>query len=61
MDQNASEQGWQQLQANIERFLGQSLQSDGRRLEYQPRFIKSLPDRAVEHPQKEDTLHLYRR
>ena len=39
MDQKTADQGWQELQANIEKFLGQSLQNDGRRLEYKPRFI----------------------
>jgi len=43
MDQRASDQGWGQLQANIESFFKQSLQGDGRRLEYKPRFIVPLP------------------
>jgi hypothetical protein len=53
MDQSTPDQGWQQLQANIERFLGQSLQSDGRRVEYQPRFMVSQPgggDRSRTEP-----------
>lgn len=61
MDQKASDQGWQQLQANIERFLGQSLQSDGRRLEYKPRFIASLSERSSEYPQNDAALHHFRK
>lgn len=57
----ASEQGWLQLQANIERFLGQSLQSEGQRLEYKPRFIASLPERSTSHPQPEEALHHFRK
>jgi hypothetical protein len=60
MDQ-ASEQGWQQLQANIERFLGQSLQSEGRRLEYKPRFIASLQERSAGHPQNDEALNKFRK
>jgi hypothetical protein len=52
MDQRASDQGWQQLQANIERFLGQTLESDGRRVEYRPQFIASLSGISSGHPQK---------
>ena len=61
MDQNTSDQGWQQLQANIEKFLGQSLQSDGRRLEYKPRFIAALPESSAGYPQNEKTLHHFRK
>jgi hypothetical protein len=57
----ASEQGWQQIQTNIERFLGQSLQSEGRRLEYKPRFIASLPERSTGHPQNDEVLHSFRK
>jgi hypothetical protein len=61
MDQNATEQGWQQLQANIERFLGQSLQSDGRGFEYKPRFIKSPPERAADYAQQDEVAHHFGR
>jgi hypothetical protein len=56
MDQKASDQGWQQLQANIERFLGQSLQSDGQRIRYRPQFIAAQEETAVEDPRGEETL-----
>lgn len=53
MDKRASDQGWWQLQANIERFLEQSLQGDGRRLEYQPRFIVQQPEASPEYRRKD--------
>jgi hypothetical protein len=56
MDQKASDQGWQQLQANIERFLGQSLQSDGRRIRYKPQFIVPS-EMSAEDPHGEEALH----
>jgi hypothetical protein len=43
MDHISADEGWRQLQANIESFLGQSLRSDGRRVEYRPKFISPLP------------------
>jgi hypothetical protein len=61
MDQNASDQGWQQLQANIEKFLGQSLQSNGRRLEYKPRFTASLTEGSTEHLRMDEALHHFRK
>lgn len=61
MDQSASEQRWQQLQANIERFLGQSLQSDGRGIEYKPRFIKSSPEPVEDYALQDDVAHCLRR
>ncbi|MCE5262157.1 MAG: hypothetical protein LLG97_01345 [Deltaproteobacteria bacterium] len=61
MDQNVTEQGWQQLQANIERFLGQSLQSDGRGIEYKPRFIKSSPEPVADYAQQDEVVHHFRR
>jgi hypothetical protein len=39
IDKRVSDQGWRQLQTNIERFLEESLRGDGWRLEYKPRFI----------------------
>jgi hypothetical protein len=60
MDQRASDQGWRQLQANIEMFLEQSLQSgDGRRFEYKPRFIVQRPERSPEYHQKEGAKERY--
>ena len=56
MDQKVADLGWQELQANIERFLGQSLQSDGRRLEYKPRFIVALSAKSADYPQRERAL-----
>jgi hypothetical protein len=53
MDKRASDQGWRQLQANIERFLEQSLRGDGRRLEYQPRFMVQQPEASPEYRRKE--------
>jgi hypothetical protein len=61
MDQRALDQEWQQLQTNIERFLGQSLQSDGRRLEYKPRFIATSSEMSSETPQMEGALPHSRR
>ena len=49
MDQNRSDQGWQQLQAHIEGFLGQALRTDTQRIEYKPRFIVRLLDMQSEH------------
>lgn len=42
MNQKTSDQGWQQLQAHIEGFLGQALRNDIRSIEYKPRFIVPL-------------------
>jgi hypothetical protein len=56
MDQKAADQGWQELRANIERFLGQSLQSDGRRLPYEPRFIGTLSTTPADYPRTKETL-----
>ena len=56
MDQKTADQGWQELQANIERFLGQSLQSDGRRFEYKPRFIATPSAKSTDDPQIGGTL-----
>jgi hypothetical protein len=56
MDQKAADRGWQELQANIERFLGQSLQSDARRFAYKPRFIATLSAMPDDYPQIKDGL-----
>lgn len=42
MNQQTSDQGWQQLQAHIEGFWGQVLRNDVQRIEYKPRFIVQL-------------------
>jgi hypothetical protein len=42
MDQKASDQGWHQLQAHIQEFLGQALRKDMQSIEYKPRFIPLL-------------------
>lgn len=49
MDQKASEQGWQQLQAHIEGFFGQALGNDIPRIEYKPRFIRPLLEMSSEY------------
>jgi hypothetical protein len=56
MDQRTSDQGWNQLQANIESFLEQSLQSDGRQLKYKPRFIATWPESLSGTHQTEGAL-----
>ncbi len=53
MDQKTPDQGWQQLQAHIEGFLGQALRTDMQRIEYKPRFIVQLLDMSSEHRQSE--------
>jgi len=42
MDQKASEQGWQLIQAHIKEFLGQAINNDVQRIEYKPCFIVPL-------------------
>ncbi len=49
MDPKTPDQGWQQLQAHIEGFLGQALNTDTRRIEYKPRFIVQLLDMPSEY------------
>jgi hypothetical protein len=53
MEQKAPEQGWQQLQAHIQGFLGQFLKSDVQRIEYKPRFIVELLEMSSEHLKNE--------
>lgn len=53
MDQKTPDQGWQQLQAHIEGFLGQALKTDTQRIEYKPRFIVRLLDMPFEYRQSE--------
>jgi hypothetical protein len=52
MIQQSSDQGWQQLQANIEGFLGQALRNN-ERTEYKPRFTAQLQEMPSERDQKE--------
>lgn len=49
MDQQNSDQGWQQLQANIEVFFNQAIANDMPRVEYKPRFIALLEMSADRH------------
>jgi hypothetical protein len=42
MNQQTSDQGWQQLQDHIENFFGQALRNDVQRIEYKPLFIVPL-------------------
>jgi hypothetical protein len=53
MIQKSSDQGWQQLQAHIEGFLGQALRNDVQRIEYKPRFIAQLLEMSSKRHQKE--------
>ena len=53
MNQKASDQGWQQLQSNIEGFFSQALRSDAQRIEYKPRFIDRLLEMPSERRQGE--------
>jgi hypothetical protein len=53
MNQQTSDQGWQQLQAHIEGFFGQALRGDMQRIEYKPLFIAKLPEIPSERHQNE--------
>jgi hypothetical protein len=53
MNQQKSDQGWQQLQAHIEGFFGQALRNDVQRIEYKPRFIVQLLEIPFERHQNE--------
>ena len=53
MNQQATDQGWQQLQAHIEGFGGQTLRNDVQRIEYKPRFIVQLLEMTSELHQNE--------
>ena len=53
MDQKASDQGWQQLQAHIKGFLGQALRNDLHSIEYKPRFIVPLLEMPSEYRKSE--------
>ncbi len=49
MNQETSDQGWQQLQSHIKGFFGQTLGDDTQRIEYKPRFIDHLLEMPPEH------------
>jgi len=53
MDQKTSDQGWQQLQVHIQKFLGQALRNDVHNIEYKPRFIVPLLEISSEHRKSE--------
>ena len=53
MSQKTLDQGWQQLQAHIEGFLGQTLRNDVQRIEYKPRFIVQLLEMPSERRKNE--------
>jgi hypothetical protein len=53
MNQQKSDQGWQQLQAHIEGFFGQTLRNDTQRIEYKPRFIVQILGMPSERQQNE--------
>ena len=48
MNQQTSDQGWQQLQAHIEGFFCQTLRNDVQRIEYKPLFIVQLLEMPFE-------------
>ena len=53
MNQQTSDQGWQQLQAHIEGFFCQTLRSDMQRIEYKPQFITQLLEMTPDRNQNE--------
>jgi len=53
MNQQAADQGWQQLQSHIEDFFSHVLRSDTKEIEYKPRFIVQLLETQSDHNQKE--------
>jgi len=53
MNQQTSDQEWQQLQARIEGFVGQVLRNDVQRIEYGPRFIAQMLEMPSERRQNE--------
>ena len=52
MNQQESDQIWQQLQFNIENFFSQTIASDVRKIEYKPPFI-ALLEMPSEHCQND--------
>ena len=53
MNQQKSDQGWQQLQAHIEGFFGQALRNDVQKIKYKPIFIIQLLEIPSECHQNE--------
>jgi len=53
MNQQTSDQEWQQFQARIEGFVGQVLRNDVQRIEYRPRFIAQMLEMPSERHQNE--------
>jgi hypothetical protein len=51
MSQQTADLEWQQLQAHIEGFLGQTLRNDVQSIEYKPRFIGQLLEMPSERRQ----------
>jgi len=51
MNQEISDQGWQQHQSHIEGFWGQALRRDVQRIEYKPQFIAQLLEMPSERHQ----------
>lgn len=52
MNQQTSDQEWQQLQAHIEGFFSQTLANDIPRVEYKPQFV-ALLTMSSEHQQND--------
>lgn len=53
MNQQSTDQGWEQLQAHIEGFLRQTLENDLQIIEYKPLFITHLLEMLPERQQNE--------
>ena len=53
MNQQTSDQEWQQFQTRIEGFVGQVLRNDVQRIEYRPRFIAQMLEMPSERRQNE--------
>jgi hypothetical protein len=52
MNQNESDQIWQQLRFYMEKIFNQPLENDVRKIEYKPRYI-ALLEMSSENPQSE--------
>jgi len=52
MNQQTSDQAWQQIQTNIESFFSQALASNVQSIEYKPRFI-ALLEMSSDHHQSD--------
>jgi hypothetical protein len=53
MNQQTSDQGWQQIQTHIEDFFSQALRNDVQRIEYKPQFIAQLLEMPSERHHNE--------